>query len=255
MASKAVTTNDEGGRTSGFQRPHSRNQLISWYSMSVSLGIFYAVALGFVFTVESLEATILLVLQVAVLLPSLGLWLFLETHDPAEPSCWGSCLPASARWTTQKYCRIRKKRIEGLDHFCEWLNISIGRTNYLPFMLLVALGIIQFLLQIALGLVIAISISQAGYPSAGRLVLVVGAALNIAISALVGCMYVMLLGFHVYLGWRNMSTYDYTIEQTKKHRQGRKKAASTANPKADPEAPPPVVGPLAQQQEDGLELS
>jgi len=39
--------------------------------------------------------------------------------------------------------RTGRPQIEGLDHYCEWLNVSIGRSNYLPFVLLVALGNLQ----------------------------------------------------------------------------------------------------------------
>ena len=85
----------------------------------------------------------LLVVHGAVLAASGGLWLFLETHDPAVPSCWSSLLPSNSRWTTLKYCRIHQKKIEGLDHYCEWLNVSIGRSNYVPFVLLLCLGLTQ----------------------------------------------------------------------------------------------------------------
>lgn len=161
---------------------------------------------------------------------SLGLWLFLETHNPAEPSCFSAWLNGP-RWTTNKYCRIHKQRIEGLDHFCEWLNVSIGRSNYIPFVLLLSLGCVQFTLQIAFGVLTFTSwrepLARAMEGSA-LVIFQIGAVLNILLSFNVLCLYVMLLQFHAYLGYRGMSTYDYTIEQTKLHKRSKAAAAGGA---------------------------
>ena len=41
----------------------------------------------------------------------------------------GSLLGDTPRWT-KRYCREHKASIEGLDHFCTWLNVSVGRQNW-----------------------------------------------------------------------------------------------------------------------------
>ena len=135
----------------------------------------------------------------AIVLLSVGLWLFLETHDPSNASCWSRMLPDSERWTKLSYDRIHMKKIEGLDHFCPWLNVSVGRSNYLPFILLVALGLCQFGLQAVVGLLWALS----GKYSVAGLVIIV---LHELVVVLIWCMYSMLFGFHLYLAFRGLST-------------------------------------------------
>ena len=90
-------------------------------------------------------------------------------------------------------------QIEGLDHFCPWLNVSVGRSNYLPFILLVALGLCQFGLQVVVGLLWALS---GHYTTIGVAIIV----LHEVVVVLIWCMYVMLFGFHLYLASRGLST-------------------------------------------------
>jgi hypothetical protein len=40
-----------------------------------------------------------------------------------------------------------RKPIEGLDHFCSWLNVAIARSNYVPFFVLTCCGVAQYALQ------------------------------------------------------------------------------------------------------------
>ena len=60
------------------------------------------------------------------------------------------------RWTAVKYCAIHKKKIEGLDHHCTWLNTTVGRHNYVPFFILTLFGAVQFLTQFAVGIFLLI---------------------------------------------------------------------------------------------------
>ena len=134
-------------------------------------------------------------------------------------------LADSERWTTNKYDRVHKKRIEGLDHFCEWLNTAVGRSNYVPFFLLVCLGFLQFSIQLVFGLLILSAwrkdatdaVGSTVDPNAVTFLLAVGVL--VAISVLIALMYAMLLSFHVYLGCRGMSAYDYTMEQQRAYKQ------------------------------------
>jgi hypothetical protein len=143
------------------------------------------------------------------------LLVFSQTHHPAAPSCWSKLLPDSKRWTTAKYCRIYKAKIEGLDHYCEWLNVSIGRSNYVPFLLLVGLGWVQFACQAVFGVLSLTAwrenvlegkkgLGGSGSP-AGATFLALACA-NVGASLFLLAMYSMLLGFHAYLGARGLST-------------------------------------------------
>eukprot|EP00619_Florenciella_sp_RCC1007_P009251 CAMPEP_0205905760 /NCGR_PEP_ID=MMETSP1325-20131115/1540_1 /ASSEMBLY_ACC=CAM_ASM_000708 /TAXON_ID=236786 /ORGANISM="Florenciella sp., Strain RCC1007" /LENGTH=334 /DNA_ID=CAMNT_0053271699 /DNA_START=23 /DNA_END=1027 /DNA_ORIENTATION=- len=200
------STGGRVGRTRGFDRPYTQEQYICWGGQIISLSLFYALG-GSGFSANAFN-TVVLGLHGSIVLVSLGLWLFLETHDPTEPSCWSRRLPDSERWTKLSYDRMHMKKIEGLDHFCPWLNVSIGRSNYLPFILLVALGLCQFGLQAVVGLLWALS---GAYTTAGLVFIV----LHEVMVAPIWCMYVMLFGFHVYLGVRGLSTYGYLMEMKK----------------------------------------
>jgi hypothetical protein len=215
----------EGGRLNGFQQPRSKNQTFSWGCQVVVLAVFYPLACFVTTDSESLSSLSILLAHFVITLLSIFLWYYLETHDPAEKSCWGGLLPDSSRWTSQKYCRIHKKKIEGLDHFCEWLNVSIGRSNYVPFLLLVSLGLIQFMLQIVLGVIILVEWSE--FP----VIALIGAIFIILFSGFIECMYLMLFTFHIYLACKGMSTYDYTVAQSKKF----KKSKTSPKPLSPPE--------------------
>ena len=76
----------------------------------------------------------------------------METHNPTKASCFGSLLGDTPRWTKKRYCREHKASIEGLDHFCTWLNVSVGRQNYVPFYVLSAAGTVQYALRAAIGI-------------------------------------------------------------------------------------------------------
>lgn len=226
------------GRKNGFSFPRSSNQVYSWAGQLLSLSLFYPCMIAFIAGNGDNNArdvaVILVALHAFIVLVSFGLWYFIESHDPAEESCWSKCLPNSERWTKLKYDRMHKKRIEGLDHFCEWLNTSIGRSNYLPFILLVSLGFIQFCLQFTLCMLLLVpwakqardAVSTEGDPKGVAFTCAVVILAIVSISILF--MYSMLLFFHMYLGYLGISTYDYTIESSRAYRQ-RQKLEQTHN--------------------------
>ena len=43
----------------------------------------------------------------------------------------------------ERYVSEHRKPIEGLDHFCTWLNVAIARSNYVPFFVLTVCGVVQ----------------------------------------------------------------------------------------------------------------
>jgi hypothetical protein len=246
----------QAGRLNGFSKPRSTNQTISWAGQITSLALFYPCAIAYLAKADGgavAAAAGLVAVHGAIVLVSFGLWYFVESHDPAEPSCFSKCLPDSERWTTNKYDRVHKKRIEGLDHFCEWLNTAVGRSNYVPFFLLVCLGFLQFSIQLVFGLLILSAwrkdatdaVGSTVDPNAVTFLLAVGVL--VAISVLIALMYAMLLSFHVYLGCRGMSTYDYTMEQQRAYKQqqrleqthGDAKIAKNTSVSSAGPAPPP----------------
>lgn len=153
---------------------------------------------------------ILVIPHVICVLVGLCCWLFMETHPPTKTSCFGSLLGDTPRWTKKRYCREHKASIEGLDHFCTWLNVSVGRQNYVPFYLLSAAGTFQYALHAAICVFIIVSCRRA--IALGTLV-VIGACGLLGFCILLA--YAALFGFHTYLAFLGIGTYDWIIDQRK----------------------------------------
>ena len=77
--------------------------------------------------------------------------------------------------------------------------MSVGRSNYLPFILLVTLGLCQFVLQAVAGLLWALS---GHYTTIGVAIIVLHEVVVVPIL----CMYILLFSFHLYLASRGLST-------------------------------------------------
>jgi hypothetical protein len=103
--------------------------------------------------------------------------------------------------------------------------ISVSLSLHSPSMYL--FGGEQFLIQ----LVFSILILALWRP---MLILQVVAVLLILSSSFIACMYVMLFTFHVYLTVRGLSTYDYTIEQSKKYKKTTTTSSSNKPNKSTP---------------------
>ena len=75
---------------------------------------------------------ILVIPHVLCVVVGLCCWLFMETHNPTKASCFGSLLGDTPRWTKKRYCREHKASIEGLDHFCTWVERERGPAELRP---------------------------------------------------------------------------------------------------------------------------
>ena len=117
-----------------------------------------------------------------------------------------------------KHCSSCNKCIEVFDHHCIWLNNCIGKKNYFHFLILIAI-------------VLTFSIYISGIFSYGLYVyyrqidllreniedivdsLKVICISNLALSELTIYLAGKLLGFHLYLIKRGITTYQYIVEQ------------------------------------------
>ena len=135
-------------RRVGFDRPLTTNQVASWVGNALATGLFYGLV-SFVLLRQRKrcdEGALAYAVLPHAFCVCVGLccWLFLETHPPTEPSCFSKLLPETERWTKARYCREHKSVVAGLDHFCTWLNVSVGRSNYVPFFAVAACGTAQY---------------------------------------------------------------------------------------------------------------
>lgn len=225
------------GRTNGFTSPYTDRQVLFAASNVTAVLAFYGIAAYFFYT-KSEAVPIqsegvfkcLVISHIIITVIGFHCWLFVEAHDPSKPTCFGAMVPDTKRWTEKKWCREHKTKLEGLDHFCIWLNVSIARSNYVPFIMLTVCGVCQHLIQTVFGIVlmtywhhelmlkVANEITGAELTWACwvvHLVVVCDEILSVAI--LFG--FVMLLIFHMHLMSLGQSTYTYLIEQKKSQRK------------------------------------
>jgi len=225
MSYGAVAAPAAGGRINGFSRPFTDKQILFWLSNTGSVVYFLVLAMNF-YGADSEEPLVhaglfhgLVGTHMAIATLGFCCWLFIECHNPIHPTCFGAMLPDSKRWTDKKWCREHKTKLEGLDHFCVWLNVSISRSNYVPFLVLTVCGVLQYILQALTGLLILTlwqkamvgRMAQDWDPHA--LTFAVAMVVNECVSVGIGFGFVMLLIFHIHLLSTGFSTYTYLIEQ------------------------------------------
>eukprot|EP00644_Phytophthora_capsici_P017787 jgi/Phyca11/130977/e_gw1.100.70.1 len=183
-------------RTSGFEKPFSRDQVTSWIIQIILIGSFIA----FVATLLSWDKCLAILLPNALLvIIVITSWCICESRDPSKPA---------------RYCGLCYKNSPGLDHHCTWLNTCIADSNYEAFYWLVVSATCQTLLQTVIGILMCtlweaeVKTNAAdGWSMAviGLLWIHNAACLSLSNS------FVLLAGFHTYLLYVGMGTYDFIL--------------------------------------------
>ncbi len=132
--------------------------------------------------------------------------------------------PKDGRWVfdTSKFCRATGKCVDDFDHYCLWLNNSIGAANYTPFLyalggasLLVFMQTLLCLAQIILWGVDSEYFSE----HAGDTVLTSDTDLGIVLCVFLLLLVIglgflfQLLFFHVYLIYNGITTYEFVADR------------------------------------------
>eukprot|EP01112_Ceratiomyxa_fruticulosa_P018657 TRINITY_DN6009_c0_g2_i1.p1 TRINITY_DN6009_c0_g2~~TRINITY_DN6009_c0_g2_i1.p1 ORF type:complete len:455 (+),score=53.46 TRINITY_DN6009_c0_g2_i1:282-1646(+) len=124
---------------------------------------------------------------------------------------------------TSKHCRLCDKCVSGFDHHCKWLNTCVAERNYRYFFVFIASVFGSGLLHLLTSLYLFIHYFTSPhtpfwYLQAGPLyIIVLGIVIFIDIPGLgfVG----HLLGFHIRLRIKGLTTYEYIISLRKKKEQ------------------------------------
>ena len=111
-------------------------------------------------------------------------------------------------WGT-KHCQTCNRCIENFDHHCRWLNNCIGSRNYKVFILL----LVSLNLVTVLALFLAGSTVDAWRFNTQTIHSIVIVGLNVALNLAAFCFGCLLIGFHVWLKVKKMTTYEYAKER------------------------------------------
>ncbi|CAI5742549.1 unnamed protein product [Hyaloperonospora brassicae] len=250
-------------RHNGFERPFSRDQLISWIGHSVSAVCFFLGALSLclcctgqgngpdntdtsrrrnscksMLTVTVVAVAVHIV-NSTVLVAS---WRVCETIDPAihaDPSTsWWSSRLSGPRWAKTRYCAVCRKTVPGMDHHCTWLQTCIGRANYVQFFTVACTGTVQFGLQVAYAVACLWWLyAHPMMPDAAVFGYVAKASCILCAVLSLPCMfmYVVLVGFHLWLMVLGYGTYEWMLRRRQEQRakvEARKMAQQAARDNA-----------------------
>jgi hypothetical protein len=226
----------------GFDRPLDNLQLISWLYMLFCAVQYYI----FIFPVRGGPRYYIFVTFFSLSLISVIVFGFLVTiKDPSDSfsvsssseipinlqiSTYRCTICDKSIYRTSKHCSTCNRCTQGFDHHCRWLNNCIGAKNYREFIILiVAFEINQVALiganfqQIIFAmttnqlreLISDVFTSSFYYP-----VLVL--YLLVAVSSLVPiCVNGYLIGFHILLKTKGLSTYEYIVYKRARKNMGK----------------------------------
>ncbi|EQC32007.1 hypothetical protein SDRG_10207 [Saprolegnia diclina VS20] len=198
-------------RVNGLHQPFSRDQVTSWVLQPCLFAAFVAITVS---CLDGLLALWVLLPYVAVMGLFSVCWFLCESRNPAAATAtrkW--CVPVPAK--PIRYCSACAKNSPGLDHHCTWLNTCIGEANYEPFYLLIVAGTSATVYQAIVGIVVAtywLDDVLRWHPSADRDGLLAALWLHNLVCLVLGAAYGALTGFHTYLLYLRMGTYDFILK-------------------------------------------
>lgn len=232
-------------RINGFKRPYHRLQIVSWVYMGFIVACFACIVLPLLpYNIKVLVGMGFTASLVLVVI--LG---YICTYiDPSDPALLEAAKAQvlsyflySKALDYKKYpkiCKICKKHVNldtkhcrdcnrcvlHFDHHCKWLNNCIGAKNYKSYSYLLATFQCFNLIIAIIGIWVTAEVLQKNNPIYDNLKnkfnlteLTEGAYISILIlmdflSTLIAIFNGHLVVFHIYLGCRKITTYDYVVE-------------------------------------------
>lgn len=224
-------TRDSHARRRGFEAPFTLDQMVSWILQPAVYICFFVMCSTFL----NPETAALILIPYAILVLIFGTcWYYCSSTDPSDATIpiytWDLLIPDKP----ERFCTVCSKSSPGLDHHCTWLNTCISANTYGPFLILILTATLKMLFQTIIGIVMITSwfdTIMKNQQSPARIEFLFWAH-NILSGGLT-IAYGSLLGFHVYLLYHRMGTYDWLL-RGKQQRMVQKKSKQVVLPPTDP---------------------
>lgn len=215
-------------RSHAFQRPLHMNQIAAMIFQLLVLYLFWGgVVPGFALLykergprgalVEVVVFSVLMVISAAFLFTT---WIIVSFLDNTDRGKNGGqlCVYCSRRTMVEsKHCKSCNKCVTGFDHHCKWLNMCIGSANY-KFFIIFMVSVISSMTIAFLSAVIFLAQwwNELKYISVYFRII---PFFLIVLSALGLPPVVKLLGFHIMLTMKGITTYKHIIDKRAKKAQ------------------------------------
>lgn len=143
-----------------------------------------------------------------------------ELDDVADLLKCSACVSRVNRLS--RHCLICDKCVVDYDHHCRWLNNCIGEANYRPFICLIAstqllvgvhMSAATVLFSVYVGQMDSLEVDLASSAlELGNTAYIVLVCVNILVGLGAFSMVTHLVGFHMYLAYHGLTTYNYVME-------------------------------------------
>jgi len=218
-------------RRHGFHPPFDPLQMLSWVITTLLVTSFYMLLAPMLSTPWNIIA---MVVYFVLLLGVLALGYETGRTDPIDPYVLCSeeelagipgllkCAACCSRVNhLSRHCLICDKCVVDFDHHCKWLNNCIGAENYRSFRWLIASTALLISTQLAVSVTLCIryfidwdqlSVDvRAFYLDIDENLYFTLVCANVVLGIPSLCLVMHLVGFHIYLSSKGLTTYNYVM--------------------------------------------
>jgi hypothetical protein len=111
-----------------------------------------------------------------------------------------------------KHCKACNKCVSGFDHHCKWLNVCVGAKNYKSFFIFVAAAAFDMLNAFVGSVILLTRYWRPALHDLGLYYVVSPMILCVLMAAGLPLIF-HLLGYHIFLRYHGLTTYDYIVRQ------------------------------------------